>query len=113
EVCIVFFFSSRRRHTRFSRDWSSDVCSSDLIQVLAPHLQEDLALGVELEGLFQGLFDVVVMVVVMVMVVIVLVVAHVGSTPLRKIGRASCRERVSISVVTVRVEQTKENRATV
>src|SRR5690606_28355958 len=27
------FFSSRRRHTRFSRDWSSDVCSSDLILV--------------------------------------------------------------------------------
>src|SRR5690606_40751158 len=26
----MFFFSSRRRHTRFSRDWSSDVCSSDL-----------------------------------------------------------------------------------
>src|SRR5690606_13927461 len=26
----TFFFSSRRRHTRFSRDWSSDVCSSDL-----------------------------------------------------------------------------------
>src|SRR5690606_40276709 len=25
------FFSSRRRHTRFSRDWSSDVCSSDLV----------------------------------------------------------------------------------
>src|SRR5690606_834553 len=30
-----FFFSSRRRHTRFSRDWSSDVCSSDLVDVLA------------------------------------------------------------------------------
>src|SRR5690606_12992197 len=28
---LTFFFSSRRRHTRFSRDWSSDVCSSDLI----------------------------------------------------------------------------------
>src|SRR5690606_40345615 len=28
--CFFFFFSSRRRHTRFSRDWSSDVCSSDL-----------------------------------------------------------------------------------
>src|SRR5256884_1304214 len=28
--CCVFFFSSRRRHTRCSRDWSSDVCSSDL-----------------------------------------------------------------------------------
>src|SRR5699024_12203975 len=26
----VFFFSSRRRHTRSKRDWSSDVCSSDL-----------------------------------------------------------------------------------
>ena len=27
---IIFFFSSRRRHTRLVRDWSSDVCSSDL-----------------------------------------------------------------------------------
>src|SRR2546430_8285301 len=30
-VCFFFFFSSRRRHTRFDCDWSSDVCSSDLI----------------------------------------------------------------------------------
>src|SRR5256886_11147021 len=30
-VCyLIFFFSSRRRHTRFDCDWSSDVCSSDL-----------------------------------------------------------------------------------
>src|SRR2546421_1663344 len=29
----VFFFSSRRRHTRSDRDWSSDVCSSDLLTV--------------------------------------------------------------------------------
>src|SRR5215475_4814268 len=29
-LLFLFFFSSRRRHTRFSRDWSSDVCSSDL-----------------------------------------------------------------------------------
>src|SRR5687768_18035930 len=29
--CFFFFFSSRRRHTRCSRDWSSDVCSSDLL----------------------------------------------------------------------------------
>src|SRR5690625_6228937 len=28
-----FFFSSRRRHTRWPRDWSSDVCSSDLIKL--------------------------------------------------------------------------------
>src|SRR2546429_9914968 len=29
-IVFFFFFSSRRRHTRCSRDWSSDVCSSDL-----------------------------------------------------------------------------------
>src|SRR3712207_9527997 len=29
---ILVFFSSRRRHTRYWRDWSSDVCSSDLAQ---------------------------------------------------------------------------------
>src|SRR5207302_6795993 len=41
-----FFFSSRRRHTRFSRDWSSDVCSSDLLkgqrdlhEVLRPEIE--------------------------------------------------------------------------
>src|SRR5216683_6733008 len=28
----IFFFSSRRRHTRSDRDWSSDVCSSDLLR---------------------------------------------------------------------------------
>src|SRR2546430_3501745 len=28
---LCFFFSSRRRHTRFDCDWSSDVCSSDLV----------------------------------------------------------------------------------
>src|SRR3989449_11169497 len=36
---VFFFFSSRRRHTRCSRDWSSDVCSSDLdsvTQVIGP-----------------------------------------------------------------------------
>src|SRR5690606_41157387 len=36
-----FFFSSRRRHTRFSRDWSSDVCSSDLrVICLAPEYKK-------------------------------------------------------------------------
>src|SRR5256886_15407737 len=32
---LVFFFSSRRRHTRFDCDWSSDVCSSDLYVCVA------------------------------------------------------------------------------
>src|SRR5207247_6076594 len=31
---VYFFFSSRRRHTRSTRDWSSDVCSSDLCRSL-------------------------------------------------------------------------------
>src|SRR6266496_5515898 len=31
---VFFFFSSRRRHTRSLRDWSSDVCSSDLLSKL-------------------------------------------------------------------------------
>src|SRR5216683_5012027 len=33
-VSFLFFFSSRRRHTRSDRDWSSDVCSSDLFGLL-------------------------------------------------------------------------------
>src|SRR5205807_7058625 len=32
-LSCLFFFSSRRRHTRLQGDWSSDVCSSDLLQV--------------------------------------------------------------------------------
>src|SRR5690349_22258332 len=40
---ISFFFSSRRRHTRSLRDWSSDVCSSDLAERMARVLgREDL-----------------------------------------------------------------------
>src|SRR2546422_3493934 len=38
---VLFFFSSRRRHTRCSRDWSSDVCSSDLTQPWAVAVLED------------------------------------------------------------------------
>src|SRR5256884_7237247 len=34
QYLVFFFFSSRRRHTRCSRDWSSDVCSSDLCVAL-------------------------------------------------------------------------------
>src|SRR6266511_3534171 len=35
---VFFFFSSRRRHSRFSRDWSADVCSSDLSERLADEM---------------------------------------------------------------------------
>src|SRR5690606_39459315 len=53
----TFFFSSRRRHTSFSRDWSSDVCSSDLFlaepdgRVVAGRApRQQLAVGVERGG---------------------------------------------------------------
>src|SRR2546421_9458240 len=49
---FFFFFSSRRRHTRSDRDWSSDVCSSDLSLELALRLQPpgtDRPIGVEHE----------------------------------------------------------------
>src|SRR5690625_6781732 len=38
----MFFFSSRRRHTRWPRDWSSDVCSSDLL-----HFRDDLLFNIQ------------------------------------------------------------------
>src|SRR5690349_23990888 len=66
----IFFFSSRRRHTRSLRDWSSDVCSSDLVRRTAveradiDHARDVLALQ-----------------------------------PHGEIGRASCRERVSFLAV--------------
>src|SRR3712207_1919856 len=62
---IVFFFSSRRRHTRYWRDWSSDVCSSDLtsltIGVLAIIVSGliGIALGAA-AGFFGGWVDAVV-----------------------------------------------------
>src|SRR5206468_7625983 len=58
---VAFFFSSRRRHTRSDRDWSSDVCSSDLETVVCdlslqgamltlkhlPQLQSELELTID------------------------------------------------------------------
>src|SRR6266566_3832363 len=43
---LFFFFSSRRRHTRLQRDWSSDVCSSDLLVWRQAHgLKNDISLA--------------------------------------------------------------------
>src|SRR5438093_13518850 len=62
---ISFFFSSRRRHTRLVSDWSSDVCSSDLVLAVATPIkiwnnariehrlqeQENLLLAAKIESL--------------------------------------------------------------
>src|SRR5256886_10016015 len=88
----IFFFSSRRRHTRFDCDWSSDVCSSDLLMVdRVAFLLQLLRLDAETHH-----------------VVALLEAAHAFGEhadhplnhlgellhALRQIGRASCRERV-------------------
>src|SRR5688572_32247312 len=46
---VIFFFSSRRRHTRFDCDWSSDVCSSDLRPVRLDRLPYGAGLRRELK----------------------------------------------------------------
>src|SRR2546430_6722965 len=51
-VCLFFFFSSRRRHTRFDCDWSSDVCSSDLHWIIDPSHTNKVT--VEVSGLNQA-----------------------------------------------------------
>src|SRR2546427_5325683 len=69
-ILFFFFFSSRRRHTRFDCDWSSDVCSSDLVLraecdvtrqmvVLVAELvvDHDQALGIVGQGQFPGHAD--------------------------------------------------------
>src|SRR5207249_9007473 len=91
----LFFFSSRRRHTRSKRDWSSDVCSSDLKiaivvrELLAAHRARVAAVGVPESRLLHDPLA---------------ALERVGlardlelQRPLhvaeREIGRASCRER--------------------
>src|SRR5260221_5253371 len=92
-TCVFFFFfSSRRRHTRSLCDWSSDVCSSDLVHLSLDELElGDLAFGLAVRPrLDQGSMD----------------RGDVFGDPRNEgadqavacggnqIGRASCRERV-------------------
>src|SRR5260370_32181721 len=87
-----FFFSSRRRHTRFKCDWSSDVCSSDLkktarILVIDDDPNQALVVRQVLEATTSGY------------VVETAANAQAGLDLAQKehfdeIGRASCRERV-------------------
>src|SRR2546429_2894388 len=90
---LRFFFSSRRRHTRCSRDWSSDVCSSDLPSILILYVQSNqLSTGTATvsvaytQAQTAGDLDIV--------IVSWYTASATGSVPTDKIGRASCRERV-------------------
>src|SRR5256885_12645559 len=87
---FIFFFSSRRRHTRLQGDWSSDVCSSDLARTHAEQLGDVAAAGTPVHADRRR------------------VAVPRGRLPLEpadgvvgvlhrrriQIGRASCRERV-------------------
>src|SRR5438876_10478663 len=83
---FFFFFSSRRRHTRWTGDWSSDVCSSDLRvawwRARPPRYSPGRGAG--RRARHHATLS-----------------ADYGATPalVAEIGRASCRERVEISVV--------------
>src|SRR5437762_13848728 len=84
---FFFFFSSRRRHTRYIGDWSSDVCSSDLIHEFIESLPDRYESRVGERGLKLS-----------------------GGEKQREIGRASCRERVEISVGGGAVKKKKKER---
>src|SRR5947209_19928642 len=90
---FFFFFSSRRRHTRYWRDWSSDVCSSDLYTFEWP--------------LFAG-FAVVFWAKTIRDEFRIRRGGEVQDGAAGQIGRASCRERVEISVVAVSVKKKRE-----
>src|SRR3712207_9068600 len=57
EIYIFFFFSSRRRHTRYWRDWSSDVCSSDLDVICVVEEPKDVV-AIERTREFRGKYHV-------------------------------------------------------
>src|SRR3712207_7776320 len=54
---MYLFFSSRRRHTRYWRDWSSDVCSSDLVQMTRQLAVEYADRGIRVNSVAPGAID--------------------------------------------------------
>src|SRR5438445_8601910 len=88
---LFFFFSSRRRHTRYWRDWSSDVCSSDLVHRLAHHA--GLPLPTRRSAGAAG-YDVCSAEPDLVLQPLERRLIRTGLALAIQIGRASCRERV-------------------
>src|SRR5690606_40301609 len=99
EYCCRLFFSSRRRHTRFSRDWSSDVCSSDLIAIKLLVTRAVWIFNLSVK-------DAVVDKEVKILPPVVKVDGRpkiVRMARGEKIGRASCSERLWLQVAVVQV----------
>src|SRR2546430_16068292 len=102
----MFFFSSRRRHTRFDCDWSSDVCSSDLTpgsEVLVPLYHAGQLVGLwSVRHSNPGMYhdaDADMLALLAPQLALMLAIEGsvqpvVGASARTKIGRASCRERV-------------------
>src|SRR2546429_3822892 len=92
-VVFCVFFSSRRRHTRCSRDWSSDVCSSDLY-----FIQRSAGTGLSPMDCFLVSRGIKTLAVRMLQHNAngITVARHLDAHPKvrKEIGRASCRERV-------------------
>src|SRR3989475_12623271 len=91
---LCFFFSSRRRHTRFDCDWSSDVCSSDLALLAAG--QASWAGEAEAKKGIDAGFQPSTLSKDQQMAEMKWFIE--AAKKLQEIGRASCRERVEISV---------------
>src|SRR5207247_3914322 len=105
------FFSSRRRHTRSTRDWSSDVCSSDLRRHLQQRVLRALSLGEQRQRLtcdvglemravlmrLEGGF--------VAEQFVEQKLSRIFLCPRDQIGRASCRERVMIAEWGGRLEE--------
>src|SRR5690625_7990992 len=110
---LLFFFSSRRRHTRWPRDWSSDVCSSDLIRSLRRKPQ--IIIGtpgrlldhinrktIRLDSVQTVVLDEADEMLDMGFLDDIQAILEQVPTERHKIGRASCRERVERAARVVR-----------
>src|SRR5690606_39942363 len=100
-----FFFSSRRRHTRFSRDWSSDMCSSDLVVTAELDPETERLLHRTIDGVrsdMDGLrFNTAIAKLIELTNRATAVTGSGTPRALAEIGRASCRERVESTVAPV------------
>src|SRR5256885_12758222 len=92
-LCFVFF-SSRRRHTRLQGDWSSDVCSSDLLRSGDIIQAGSASIGFALSPMRQRGLRVRETLVWTFLAMLSLAQVAVIYWLLDQIGRASCRERV-------------------